>query len=65
MNGAHQIVIRSDPRERDLYRARFGSRKPTVGVQGGELQSRIYEIAADRYEVFIAGGANNLSIEQW
>jgi hypothetical protein len=34
MNGAHRTVVRSDPRERGLYRARFGSRTPTVGVQG-------------------------------
>ena len=35
MNGAHRIVVRYDPRERRLYRARFGSRTPTVAVQGG------------------------------
>jgi hypothetical protein len=40
MNGAHQIVIRSDSRERSLYRARFGSQTPTVGVQGDVVTVR-------------------------
>jgi hypothetical protein len=40
INGAHRIVVRSDPRERGLYRARFGDRMPTVGVQGGVVTVR-------------------------
>jgi hypothetical protein len=33
-NGAHRITIRADSHVRGLYRARFGSRVPMVGVRG-------------------------------
>lgn len=37
-----------------------------IGAAGGELdlQSRTYGGAADCYEVFVTGGANNLSVER-
>jgi hypothetical protein len=34
-NGAHRIVIRADSHLQGLYRASFGDRMPTVGVQSG------------------------------
>jgi hypothetical protein len=39
-NGAHRVAIRADLYVRGLYRARFGSRTPTVGVQGGVVTIR-------------------------
>ena len=39
-NGAHQVVIQADSHLRGLYRARFGDRMPTVGVQGGVVTIR-------------------------
>ena|SRR5215218_5305288 len=59
------VALRPGVMEAGVTNLTFDDRH--IGAAGGELelQSRIYEIAADRYEVFIAGGANNLSIEQW
>jgi hypothetical protein len=34
-NGAHRVVIRTNSHLQGLYRASFGDRKPTVGVQRG------------------------------
>jgi hypothetical protein len=34
-NGAHRVVIRADSHLQGLYRASFGDRMPTVGVQSG------------------------------
>ena len=40
-NGAYQVVIRADRHRRGLlYRARFGDRMPTVGVQAGVVTIR-------------------------
>jgi hypothetical protein len=49
MNGAHRTVVRSDPRERGLYRARFGSRTPTVGVQGSFVTVRYPRDPSDEW----------------
>lgn len=38
--GAHRLLVRADARERSLYRARFGSRAPTVGARGGVVTVR-------------------------
>jgi hypothetical protein len=38
--GAHRVVIRADVHLRGLYRARFGYRKPVVGVRGGVVTIR-------------------------
>ena len=40
VNGAYRITLRADSHTRVLYRARFGSRTPTVGVQGGVVTIR-------------------------
>lgn len=45
-NGAHRVAIRADSYVRDLYRARFGDRKPTVDVQGGVVTVRYPRIRA-------------------
>jgi hypothetical protein len=49
LNGAHRIVVRSDPRERGLYRAHFGSRTPTMGVQGGVVTVRYPRDPSDEW----------------
>jgi hypothetical protein len=38
--GAHRVVIRADVYLRGLYRARFGYRKPVVGVRGDVVTIR-------------------------
>jgi hypothetical protein len=38
--GAHQLLVRADSRVRSLFRARFGDRKPRVGVHGGIVTIR-------------------------
>jgi hypothetical protein len=43
--GAHRVVIRADVYLRGLYRARFGDRKPVVGVRGGVVTIRFPRIA--------------------
>jgi hypothetical protein len=43
--GAHRVVIRADVHLRGLYRARFGDRKPVVGVRGGIVTIRFPRIA--------------------
>jgi hypothetical protein len=45
-NGAHQITIRADSHVRGLYRARFGSRVPMVGVRGGVVTIRYPRVPA-------------------
>lgn len=39
-NGAHRIIIRAESHMRDLYRARFGKRMPTVGARRGVVTVR-------------------------
>jgi hypothetical protein len=39
-NGAHRVVIRADLHMRELCRARFGDRMPTIWVQGGVMTIR-------------------------
>ena len=43
---AHRVVIRADVHLRGLYRARFGYRKPVVGVRGGVVTIRYPRIPA-------------------
>jgi hypothetical protein len=43
-NGAHRVIIRADLHLRGLYRARFGDRMPTVGVQGGIVTIRYLRV---------------------
>jgi hypothetical protein len=38
--GAHRLLVRADSRVRSLFRARFGDRKPRVGVHGGIVTIR-------------------------
>jgi hypothetical protein len=42
--GAHRVVIQADVHLRGLYRARFGYRKPVVGVRGGVVTIRFPQI---------------------
>jgi hypothetical protein len=45
-SGAHRVVIRADLHLGGLYRARFGDRKPVVGVRGGVVTIRYPRIPA-------------------
>jgi hypothetical protein len=38
--GAHRLLVRADPRERGLFRARFGGRLPMVGFRDGVVTVR-------------------------
>ena len=45
--GAHRLLVRADPRERGLFRARFGGRLPMVGFRDGVVTVRYPKIPTD------------------
>jgi hypothetical protein len=64
--GAHRVVIRAELHLRDLYRASFGKRMPTVTVQRGVVTIRNTRI--DRPEgvsarLCVEGGVTNLRFD--
>lgn len=77
--GAHRVVIRADVHLRGLYRARFGYRKPVVGVRGGVVTIRFPDcdwlnLRSERpaevelnaripWDVEIRGGASRLAAD--
>ena len=76
---AHRVVIRADVHLRGLYRARFGYRKPVVGVRGGVVTIRFPDcdwlnLRSERpaevelnahipWDVEIRGGASRLAAD--
>lgn len=77
--GAHRVVIRADVHLRGLYRARFGYRKPVVGVRGDVVTIRFPDcdwlnLRSERpaevelnaripWDVEIRGGASRLAAD--
>jgi hypothetical protein len=70
LGGASNVAIRRPEGVSARLRVEGGVTNLTfddrrIGATGGELvlQSRGYEVAVDRYDVAVTGGANNMSIE--
>jgi hypothetical protein len=71
LGGASNVAIRRPEGVAARLRVAGGATNLTfddrhIGVAGGELdlQSGVYDGAADRYDIAITGGANNLSIDK-
>jgi hypothetical protein len=71
LGGASNVAIRRPEGVSARLRVEGGVTNLTfddrrIGATGGELvlQSRGYEVAVDRYDVAVTGGANNMSIER-